>query len=237
MANTSLRLSDEHREQLQRLGLCVDQITALETVLPLNRALFKGPAPMADVRDVVTTLHKLVDQAGKATKKIVLGKEPSQVEARSRIEWANFDLKGDGALLAKATEVLSSLLTVVERVRLDLPKTQRRNVADFTLVARIDEALRRGFMKAHKSPYPPYTLHVTSSPNSEFRRIVGIYYEAITGISDIEPERAIKKYIAVCKKSNRVIVGVENSELRPDPKPRTKRRPRSNFGTAGGSKI
>lgn len=200
------RFTDNQRQQLQRLGLLPQQIETLEASLPLSRILLKNPAPMAEVREELRDLHKAIKKVQKATAKISEGTTPARKEAYWRLQWAATELEREkitivdlvGLEFTKPLDWLEIGHKFTENALDNLPKQQRRKQADSRPIERIDKALLEGFTKAHKPPFPPYTLKVSSSDGSTFRQIVGICYEAM-GQEHCDPERAIKNYLRITK--------------------------------------
>lgn len=197
-----ISFTDNQRERLCRLGLLAEQIAELESVLPLNRALLEQPAGMGDVRTELVDLSAALNCAHAAVENVDKGKSLERLErneARWRLELADFETTGTWDTLPTALKALAAADIVIQRALADLPNKQRGSVAaDFRPVALIKEALLRGFIKAHKPPFPRYTLRVSSSEGSTFREIVGICYEAMGKNTD--PERAIKEYKALRKR-------------------------------------
>lgn len=205
MTSSQPKFTQKQRTRLRTLGLCPAQIDEIEGVLKLNRSLLEQPAPMSDVREELGALRDVIDCARKVASKITDPEEhakdkfAARNEARWRLHMAASEVSDVIEALSASVAGLEKLGQITERALDNLPKKQRRSVAaDFRPVARIDEALLRGFMKAYKPPFPPYMPRVSSSDNSTFRQIVGICYEA-AGLENSDPVRAIKNYKKVLK--------------------------------------
>lgn len=197
-----ISFTEEQRERLRKLDLLTEQIAEIESALPLNRSLLEQPAGMADVREELSVLSAALKRAHAAAEKVDKGKSPKLNEARWRLELADFDTTNACETLPTVLKALAAADIGIQRALADLPNKERRSVAaDFRPVARIKKALLDGFIKAHKLPLPPCTLRVSSSEGSKFREIVGICYEAM-GQKNADPERAIKQYIALCKRES-----------------------------------
>ena len=214
----SLAFSAGDRADLRRLGLISTQIAELETVaLPICRAWLEPPAPMADVRKVLAdTLAALKRTRTQLDRCIAPGTE-AEKEAGTRLEVAIFDVaQADGNqpewdLLVTTRETLARAISLFGAATSDLPATQRRSRnASAWPIARIEKALLDGWLKGQdlSKPLPPYTLRTSSSPTSQFRKVVGICYRTIGQTED--PERAIKAHI----RWRKALVRRESEELR-----------------------
>jgi hypothetical protein len=89
-------------------------------------------------------------------------------------------------------KVLQSLSWAMD----DLPKEQRRQRVNPEAVRHVHDALLKGWAAAHAgNPMPPFPFKPSRHPSSDFRRIVGICFAAVTGNEGADPERAIKAFI------------------------------------------
>lgn len=197
--------TENQRKRLKDIGLLPAQITEIENTLASNRALLEQPAPMNDVREELGAFRDAMDRACKIAaklsdpKKYSKDKVAARNEAWARLQWAASEASDVIEALSASQAALETLGAIINIAINSLPKQQRTSVAaDFRPIARIDEALLRGFTKADKSPLPPYTLKVSSSSGNKFRQIVGICYAAM-GQKNDDPERAIKTYLRVLK--------------------------------------
>jgi hypothetical protein len=110
-------------------------------------------------------------------------------------------------VVGRADKVLADVALVVHRAIGGLPRDsatgklrQRRpNSATVGPIWLIHNALLAGWEKAYlpssSGHSPPFTMKISASANSEFREIVGICYETATAHRDVDPERAIRRYV------------------------------------------
>ncbi len=210
----SPRFVPEHRIQLKKLGLIEAQIDALESKLPLCRAILSHASPLQDVRDKLETLSRALESAQNAMS-ILLNATPLALATHEALQWLiEADEDGD---IEGAMRAVALAQSVVQRAQESLPQGQRRHRADILPVRLIAEALLSGFIRGtppvpcidmvlspefiKENPnyvayvLPPFTLKQSSSSESAFRKIVGICYEAMSQ-KNTDPERAIKAFLA-----------------------------------------
>jgi hypothetical protein len=139
--------------------------------------------------------------------RIAAGQSMASVEVRTRLEMAaatavldhadapliNFDKLDPLALM-------SYLADIADSAKRSLPREQRRTYASPLPIYWIDRALLRGFADHHAGHAPEYTIQpsVTKPP---FPEIAAIVYEAIGAGKGEPPERALRAYIKLRKKS------------------------------------
>lgn len=205
------------------MGLLEAQIRQVETVaLPIVQSLLTRPAPMLDVRDEIAQLKKSLKAADRRISRMLnagIGTR-SRKEASARITLAAVETDADHDVLAQAQSHVQRLLGTVEHAYATLPREQRRNrTASPDPVRFIDDALLHGFHNGHPKgkPLPPYTLKRSYSPNSPYRRIIGLCYAAV-GHENSDPERAIRAFIAWRTRATaiqRAALGVKDSPRKP----------------------
>lgn len=190
------RFNGAHRAQLRHLGVIDSQLVAVERVLPLCRSLWSDAAPLAAVRNELQLVASALNRAHDRLRALETSERPPVRRAR-REAFYRFHLALDAAGIGlDIGNSLDILRDAIRRALADLPTSQRRpNSAEPQVVQHVDEALRHGWANRER-PVPQRYPHVPSSGlNSPFRRIVGICYEAFTGCSDLDPERAIKYHL------------------------------------------
>lgn len=185
--------SADQRDELEKLELCQEQISRLESVLPLCRALLSKPATLRDVREGLAVVLKPLRQAMKKLDALANRPSTANKEAFSRIELAGFEMRNDTDSTGKAIIALTRIVDTVDYALKSLPTTQRRaHDADPRPIGLIERALLKGFCDHFTPPFPPYRLK-TSLTKPPFPDIAAICYEAI-GRSEAVPERAIRAY-------------------------------------------
>lgn len=191
------------RKALADLGLLADQIDELQMVaLPTARALLRKPAALNDVRDCLKIVSESMARATAALTRLLAANNsvPALQEALLRVQLADFNTEHNtnAETIRTALKDVSAARAVIDRARQDLSSEQRRHRAASPLpLYWINKALLRGFLRAYeKTPsLPHYRLTPSASPNSKYRRIIRICYEAM-GQKNSDPERAIKALIA-----------------------------------------
>jgi hypothetical protein len=175
------------------LGLSKGQIANL---LAFSRVV--GPAwltpvpPMADVRSAISEMRAAAAVLEKRTAATFGGGSaiPRIAEADARVlaeiavsspaEWGR---------LEELPNILDQLVRGCDAALDHLP-AQRRAVAHWFLVAQIWEALASGVPAGQ-----PMRMRPSVSEGSAFREICAACYEAITGSSRANPDRAIRAFI------------------------------------------
>jgi hypothetical protein len=190
--------TEEQKEALSRLGLFDQQIKAVELVLPTVQALLRQSPTLTDVREHLGSLRKSLANAAEAISKLAGAstRHSAEQEAWWRLQAADFALNRK-ANADMAGQSIAAARRVVERALEDLSREQRRHRAAHPLpVFQIDRALHNGFVNAHAGKrFRPYLLKPSASPNSVYRRIIAICYEAV-GAKNSDPERAVKAFIS-----------------------------------------
>ena len=206
---TNVRFTPEQRVSLKRLDVIDAQIAELEAVLPFARLVLRRSAPLQDVRDELQSLAKEMESAQKRMSRLLEAHVSSLAlhESWDRVWMASFEVNGDGDEVERASNALTIAQDIVRRAQAELPNKQRRSNAGTPWpVARIHEALVRGWGKAYvqvrtgdapakAERIPPFPFKLSTDPNSSFRVIVGICYDAIRESQDNDPERAIRAYV------------------------------------------
>jgi hypothetical protein len=194
----------DQRKRLLALGLLQSQIDELEAVLPLAAAFIQAPPALADVRDCLVRISGAQKRASKELLRLldVAPTLPALLEAQYRVLAADSlaSNRDPGETVRVANYALFAAGAVFQRALDDLPPppTQRRHRAASAIpIFQLDAAMLRGFIKSHGEtarPMPLYAPKRSASPGSQYRRIVGICYEAM-GQRNTDPERAIKAFI------------------------------------------
>lgn len=198
MDNQRPRFNPEQRQQLLTLGILEAQIARLErdALQPAEYALRQLPR-LQDVRDELAEVKKAISDAKKALSRLLSADDESTALGETLQRVINEDLKmqGDGQVLERLLYPLAAANAVVERAQKTLPDEQRRpHSASFYPIQLIDEALRQGFQDSQPD-VEEANFKLSSSPNSLFRNVVGICYEAM-GQASTDPYRAITAYLA-----------------------------------------
>lgn len=210
MANESNvpRFTDSQIAQLKKLDLCDEQIAELQDkVLRLGRSWLKPSPTLTEVREKINDISKASEKLAKLLNSITkLPCRGANFEVRERITieyWNAGMTKDDDNPLPEFLEQVQRLQDMASNALSEMPTAQRRNNStSYKPIEWIDNALLRGFWKKYENlgnPIPGYDIRVSSSPNTQFRKVVGICYEAITGKDFVDPERAIKNYINIRK--------------------------------------
>lgn len=183
------------QQRLTRLGLIDTQIRALERKLPLVRSILTRPARVADIRQVLQPLQNALKKADRILSRLLnAGDSSSDAQRQALVRLINFDDDNElGEAIKKANDLLLRAM----------PRASKHKSATAVPVALIDRALLNGFIRKPLidektgDPYcPAYTIKRSSSQGSPYREIIGICYEAATGQRDVDPERAIRAFIA-----------------------------------------
>ncbi len=206
-----MAFSREQVSDLQRLGVTAEQLAELRRILPTCRANIRAPsAPMSDVRDELTGLHKAVQNAANALRRWESARvrTPALAEARARVLEASLDMDENGTATGDAADAAHLAVIVIAEALARLPKEQRRPQASLLPVYWIHEALLRGWGRTHYpvrrgegskddegGPIPPYPHSPSSGVTSRFRMIVCMCYDAALGARDSDPDRAIKAFM------------------------------------------
>lgn len=221
------RFSNNQIAQLQRFGLKKEQIAALAATLISISTILTIMGTRAPLRDVMGELIRLRDTLVAGSDAVERMQNPSQMsglrEAQTRIAVAEQEEGGSPGSLGRAHDAMAEALTLVGLAIAELPKEARRHrTADPRPVRMIDKALAQGWAVAYRGtampPLPDKQLP-SNSANSTFRKVVGICYEA-AGSTKVDPERAIKNYLALRKRKRETRRTVQIVELR-----RSKKKP------------
>ncbi len=187
--------SADQRLRLAHLGLIDTQIRELERILPLVRSILARPARVTDIRQVLQPLLSALKKADRILSRLLnAGDSLRDAERQALARLIDFDDDNElGEAIRKANDLILRAM----------PRASKHKSATAIPVALIDRALLNGFIrkplidKKTGGPYcPAYTIKRSSSQGSPYREIIGICYEAATGQRDVDPERAIRAFIA-----------------------------------------
>lgn len=197
MTETEFKFDVSNRNELKRCGLNKAQIDEMEKVLPICRGLLTKAAPLSDVRKEIQALQMVAAKTEKTISLLVNSPPENKArwEARYRLLKSLPDSLED---IEKMKSVLRTVQAIAACALKDTGTDQRRHfTADPLPVRLIDEALERGFRGYYHDmpPFPPYNVHPSKRHNSKYFRIIRICYTAMTGDSDVNPERAITEFI------------------------------------------
>lgn len=213
----------QQRKRLVDLKLRPEQIAELRYALLVVRMVLTKPAANNDVSEHLREVEKLASDLIRKLSAIGIQKSPEHSAAYALLEvnyWQGEMLDEVGATIPEhLLPRLAALKKAAVEARTTLPnKPARWRKADPRPIKRIRDALYAGWAKAQRGratripeglsleealaaakenrtlPFPK-AFDVSKSPNSVFRDIAGICYEAAGGGPDSDPERAIKAFL------------------------------------------
>ncbi len=189
--------SEQQRSALAGLGLVPQSIDEIERdALPRAREILKLDPPGADVLHELQGLEKSLNDARAAIERLLNANRtvPHLWHARSRVCGRGFGHVGNALRLKETAKSLAVAIDVVKDSIASTPPGPVRHRAATTLpIQIIHSAYQLGLMLAGLDPASG-GMKPSVSPTSDFRRMVGICYEAIDA-STTDPERAIKAYL------------------------------------------
>jgi hypothetical protein len=199
------QFNDHQVARLQRLGLKDEQISELRKRLLSIRTILSIHAtrePVTNVRDELTRLRDALLAGCEAIQRM---QNPSQMpalrEAQARLMLTEYARQVSPGSFDRTNGALAQMLAVVEAAISELPKKPTRSRKAHPMpVGIVADALAVGWATAfcgENVPVLPDKLRPSSGAKSFFREVVGICYEAATGRADLDPERAIKSYLAI----------------------------------------
>lgn len=80
--------TDQHRDELKKLGLLDAQIAELNAILPLIRVMLDPPSPLTAVRGRLRDIKTSIAKASRQLTRLTNSKEKDAVELRSRLAGA-----------------------------------------------------------------------------------------------------------------------------------------------------
>lgn len=190
--------SPEQREQIAKLGVSDRQIAELENkACPLGKLFLVKPRRVADVRDRISGICGQLRKGQASLSEMLKGNiTEERKEALLRLCDAAVRL-GWYQMIEQAPARRDQLSRICDEATAGLPNQSRHQLA----TPRPVQLVWRALIKAHdRTPdaqgrTPANQIHLSWAPKSEFRRIVSICYQAMTGRKKVDPERAIKTFV------------------------------------------
>ena len=190
-----LRFTKDQRIRLKELKVNDLQISEIEEkVLIAARHHIRKLPTLTDVRDEFGKLNKALNDAQDTMSELLRADADEEISAKGevfeRILREDFKMQGDGEFFEKTLRGIAVVKAIAVRARKKLPTEQRRkNEASPFPVQLIADALIRNNENNQ-------TIRPSSSPTSQFFKIVEICYEKIKGKDkNQDPSRAIRAYL------------------------------------------
>lgn len=235
----------DQRRELRRLGVSDQQVEELRAAaLSIKLALYPAAA-RNDVLALLNRVEATSQELIRALTSLAQGIDSAHATASALVEeqyWSVDRFEDDGPTAAHhLIPRLTALANAAKSGKTTLPsRPVRHRVGDWRPIKAIKSALLHGWVKAHgpfaysvaegedvgdmiahakrhppAEPYPK-RFDASSSPNSTFRRIVGICY-AMAGARNPDPERAIKAYLAHERKARAAVMeAIERAWAKPE---------------------
>lgn len=199
--------SAEQIKDLKRLGVEAEQRKRLEPALRVIRLYSEPPPKLLEVRQHLDEVADTARAASRALQALLSAPdtEGARSEAKLRLRQASLRIDDDGLVqepLDQLSTMLRDLLKVAETAIAKTPTEQTRPKAHTYPIAYIDHALRIGFNVVWKtipiSERKPNPFAPSTGKGSPFRNVVAVCYAA-AGVSNTDPLRAIRAYLAELK--------------------------------------
>lgn len=152
--------------------------------------------PRGDVLNELRAVEKAIDEARNGIERLLnaTAAAPHRLAARSQISGGGRRHAMGGMRLNETSKSLAMAKEVIGEAIAGIPtEPARHRQASAFPIKVIYSAVQVGFILAGQEPVPP-GLKPSVSPTSNFRRLIGICYEAIDAPT-ADPERAIKAYV------------------------------------------
>jgi hypothetical protein len=204
-----IRFTKQQRKDLLGLGLPDEVITAIEVeALPWSRRIVLHQEPrradvLAELRAVQSALIRARDAIERFLQPEPKGPPPYSVPlpsvphldaARKRLAGGGYRHIMDGIPLNRTSMALVECIEVMDRAVASVePGPVRRRTANTMAIENIHRAMQKAsFFSTGQFHLPG--LEPSASPESKFRDVIGICYQAI-GAPFPDPERALKAYM------------------------------------------
>lgn len=186
----SIRFSDDQHQHLEELGLTPRQIAELENMAcPVGKLFLAKPERVADMRDGLAKIRREMGQGQTSLGEMLKGKMTGARKVALLMLCDAAVRRGGYQMIERAPIPQNQLSKIFAEARAALPKQSRQRATP-----RPVQLIWQAIIGAHERPQPN-RIHLSWSPGSAFREIVGICYEAMTGKRDVDPERAIKAFV------------------------------------------
>lgn len=213
-----IRFNPDQRAELVRLGLVDLAIKQVEVEgLPAAQFILSREPPRGAVLDELSAVASAVEGARNGIERLLNATDaaPHRVAARSLISGGGRRYAMGGMRLDETSKALAIAMEVITDAMGRIPpEPLRHRQASAFPIKRIYSAVQHGFMMAGREPVAP-GLKPSASPTSNFRRLIGICYEAI-GASTDDPERAIKSYVKEWRNLEKYMAKVKAAQNAPE---------------------
>jgi hypothetical protein len=226
-----ISFSADQRQRLVALKLSTKQIAQLESkACPLGKIFLAKPLRMADVRDRVA---KIRDELSKGQTSLhgMFNANMTEDRKEALLRFCDATAKLFGyKMIEQAPLRRAKLARIFGAVTAGLPSQSRQRTANPRPVQLIWQAL----IEAHELPQAN-PIHLSWSPDSIFRKVVEVCYEAMTGCNDVDCERALKAFVRAQQareRRQREELGIDKELVALGvPAPNAKGRPRKTLAT------